>query len=199
VVRRFRAAAWAAGAFLVLTLAAFAVMPIASADFWWGGYVSDFTHFGLGYVSNQSVNGLIVRLLNYPASDKVLWLTAAVVVTAVVLWTARRVEPARPALAEAIAMAGMLAASPVSCIHHWIFVLPLLVASLRLGADKRFRVVRWLALALGVMLLTRVIWLVTHTYRDSVPQFMAGSIDIGLLLALLATIAWTARDQQRLT
>lgn len=189
VVRRTRDACWAAVTFAAVTAAAFVVMPAASADFWWGGYVSDLTHFGLGYVSNQSINGLIVRLLNYPAHDKVLWFAAAASVSVMVLWTARRVEPSRPWLAEAIAMGGMLAVSPVSWIHHWIFALPLLVASVRLGADAHYRGLRWLALALTAVLLARIIWLVPHTYRSSIPQFLFGSIDILLLLAILATLA----------
>ena len=192
-VRRTRDAAWAAATFLTVTAGAFVVMPDASADFWLRGYFSDLSHFGLGYVSNQSVNGLIVRLLGSPLHAKPFWFPAALLVTVTVLWTARRVEPARPWLSEAIALAAMLAVSPVSWIHHWIFVLPLVMACIRLGADRRYRPVRWLGLALTAVLLFRVVWLVPRTYRHSVPQFLLGSIDILLLLATLATVCWMFR------
>ncbi len=191
-VRRIRDARWAAATFLGITAAAFVAMPAASADFWFGD-VSDLSRFGLGYVSNQSINGLIVRWQHYPVHDQALWSCCALLVAAMVLWTAHNVVRRRPWLAEAVAMAGMLAISPVSWIHHWIFILPLLVASVRLGTDRRYWQIRWLAVTLGAVLLGRVVWLVVHTYRNSPPQFLLGSIDILLLLTLLASIAWTFR------
>jgi alpha-1,2-mannosyltransferase len=195
-VRRIRDAGWAAGTFLCITAATFVVMPTASADFWFGD-VSDLSRFGLGYVSNQSVNGLIVRWQHYPVHDRGLWLCCALLVAVMVLWTARNVVRSRPWLAEGVAMGGMLAVSPVSWIHHWIFVLPLLVASVRLGTDRRYRQIRWLAVALGAVLLGRVAWLMVNTYRDSPAEFLLGNIDILLLLTLLASIAWTFRTAPR--
>ena len=195
-VRRVRDACWAAGTFLCITAATFVVMPAASADFWFGD-VSDLSRFGLGYVSNQSVNGLIVRWQHYPVHDRGVWLSCAALVAVMVLWTAHNVVRCRPWLAEGVAMGGMLAVSPVSWIHHWIFVLPLLVASVRLGTDRRYRPIRWLAVALGVVLLARVVWLVVHTYRGSPAAFLLGNIDILLLLILLASIAWTFRTAAR--
>ncbi|MFZ0322868.1 MAG: glycosyltransferase 87 family protein [Actinomycetes bacterium] len=194
-VRRIRDATWAAGTFLVVTAGAFVVMPAASADFWLRGYISDLTHFGLGYVSNQSVNGLVVRLLESPSHAKLFWFPAALFVTLVVLLTARRTEPARPWLAEAMALGGMVAVSPVSWAHHWILVLPLVVACTRLGTDRRYREVEWLALALAAVLMLRVVWMVTTTYRHSPWQFLLGSADILLLLATLGTLAWKLRTR----
>jgi alpha-1,2-mannosyltransferase len=197
VVRRTRAALWAAGAFTLLTVVALVVMPVASADYWWRGAASDFTRFGVGYVSNQSANGFIVRLLHYPDHARLWWLLLAVPAAVGVLWLARRVVADRPWLAEAVAMAGMLVISPISWIHHWILVLPLIVASFRLGAQPGHLACRWLTGALVAVLLTRVIWLVTFTYRDSPLHFLIGNIDVVLLVALLVVTGWQVAGAPR--
>ncbi len=197
-VRRTRDAAVAAGTFVAVTVAAFALNPAASTDFWLRGYFADPTRIGgIGYVSNQSINGVVVRLVGGPEHARVPWILCATLLAVIVLSTVRRIEPARPWLAEAMAMATMLAVSPVSWVHHWIFVLPLLVSLTRLRSEHRSRPTRWFGAALMSDLLLRVIWFVPNThdreYQQTPIQFLLGNSDIILLLATLAALVWMLR------
>ena len=196
VVRRWRDAAVAAGTFAVLTLGTFLVLPSASMTYWIHGYFVNLAHWDLGKVSNQSINGLIVRLLGTPVGASRLWLPAALIVAGVVLWTARRVVTTRPWVAESMALATIVAISPLSWIHHWVYVLPLVVAGIRLGLEPKFRVVLVATSALAINLLIGSIWFVNHASRTSVLSLVVGSSDILLLLIVLGAMAWTLRAPQ---
>ncbi len=135
VVRRYLAAAVAAISFAAVSAFAWIVAPSASSDYWLRGYFADARRTGgIGYISNQSINGVLVRLTGNPDHARVLWLPLAIISAVVILWVVRRLHDRRPWLAEAIALAAMLLLSPVSWVHHWILVLPFLVACFRLGA-----------------------------------------------------------------
>jgi alpha-1,2-mannosyltransferase len=194
VTKKWKQAGVATATFGLLTAIGFIVAPGASNHFWFHGVVTDPSRVGgIGYISNQSVNGLVVRMLGGPAHAKAFWLPIALIVGILVLWTARRAEPQRPWLAEATAMAGMLAVSPISWVHHWIFVLPLLVASLRFARERHSHWLGTTTLLLIGVLMVRMIWWVPNGHnREYHPGFVhlvAGNIDILLLLVILWSLA----------
>jgi alpha-1,2-mannosyltransferase len=202
VVRRFRDAAWAAGTFVAVLAGCFVIAPGASTDYWVHGLFVDPSRVGgVAFISNQSVNGLVVRLAGSPTGGKAFWGVAALLVTAAVLWAARRAAPARPWLAEALAMGGMLAVSPVSWVHHWIFVLPLLLAAFRLGWAPGRRAPATLASALSVALLVRLVWVVPNEhgaeYHQTPWEFVVGNAYLLGLLALLASVVLDVRRPAR--
>src|SRR5262245_6066188 len=121
VVRRYRTATVAAITFGAVTLAAWVVAAHASAGYWLHGYFADARRTGdIGFISNQSLNGALVRLTKTPGHAHAIWMPVAIVLAGIVLWEMRRIHGRRPWLAEAIALATMLLLSPVSWIHHWI-------------------------------------------------------------------------------
>jgi alpha-1,2-mannosyltransferase len=136
VVREWRLARVAAGTFAAATLTAWMFAPGDSARFWtralWQtGRVGD-----LGYASNQSLLGVLHRL-GTGAAEQVLWLLC---VLAVLAWWAARVRgPGRPGLPvdhqAGFALTGVAAClvSPVSWVHHLVWLLPALILVLRAG------------------------------------------------------------------
>jgi alpha-1,2-mannosyltransferase len=197
-VRRYRSAAVAASTFAAVTLLAFLAAPRPSIDYWWHAYFADARRTGgIAYISNQSINGVLIRLTGGPDHAHRWWLLTAIVVAAAILWCVRRIHDARPWLAEAIALAAMLLLSPVSWVHHWILVLPLLVAGFRLGAhERRSQLLLALTGALTVTLWFGVVWWMPNThdreYHYKVWQFFVGNSDALLLLATVAAAVVTA-------
>ena len=197
VVRRYRAAAAAVSTFLLVSLVAFAFAPTASWRYWTDGYFADAHRTGdISYISNQSLNGLFVRLTGGPAHARGLWLVAAAATTIFVLWLARRSHAARPWLGEALAASAMLLVSPVSWVHHWIIVLPLLLASFRCALDASPRVrlaILSTSIALAAVLRFGVIWRLglpdERVYHASPVQSLVGNSQVILLLALIAALA----------
>lgn len=195
-IGKHRRAGVTAATFATLTALGAVLAPTASANYWFHGVVTDPARVGgIGFISNQTVNGIIIRALGGPTHAKLFWLPAALLGGLCVLWTARRIEPERPWLAESVAMAGMLVISPVSWIHHWILVLPLLVACLRLARDQHAIPLLCATLLLIGTLMARAIWWVPNyhnrEYHENPGQFLLGSIDILLLLAVLGIVMFT--------
>ena len=131
-VRRWRTAAVVSASAAVLTLLGAALLPGPSLDFWSRLARGD---TGLGgsiiYYTNQSVLADVVRVLgvNRPATAVGLALSAAVV--AVGVWAAARWHRlGRVRFAVALCGVAGLLASPVSWLHHFVWVVPLLVCLL---------------------------------------------------------------------
>jgi alpha-1,2-mannosyltransferase len=203
VVRRYRAAAVAAATFAAVTLLAAVVAPHASNQYWLHGYFADARRTGgIAYISNQSLNGVLVRLTGSPDSARVIWLPLAIAFAGFVLWQARQIHEQRPWLAESIALATMLLLSPVSWIHHWILALPFIVACFRLGLEKgnRRRVLLGFTVALSAALWFGLVWKVPNTHdREVHPnawQALVGNSPVILLVATLG-VAFAAVRARR--
>ncbi len=190
-VRRYRDAAVAAGTFVAVSALAFLCSPRASVDYWFHAYFADARRTGgIAYISNQSINGVIIRLSGSVDHGRAFWLPVAVVVAAGILWAARRVHTQRPWLAEAIALAAMLLLSPVSWVHHWVLLLPFVVACYRLGTEgKPRRVLLFLVSALSLTLWFGLVWHVPNThdreFHHTLWQFLEGNSDVLLLGATI--------------
>ncbi len=193
-VRRYRAAAVATCTFVAVTAAGFLLAPHASHQYWLQGYFADPRRTGgISYISNQSLYGVIVRLAAGPSHVRVFWLPAVILTGGVVLWAARQLEPRLPWLAEGMALAAMLLISPVSWVHHWILVLPFVVACCRLGTEATRRpLLLWLALTLCAVLLLGAVWWVPNNnhleYKHNAWQFLLGNSAVLLLLASIAAV-----------
>jgi alpha-1,2-mannosyltransferase len=202
-VRRYRAAGVAAFTFAAVTALAFLVAPRASNEYWLHGYFADARRTGgIGYISNQSINGMIVRLSGSPDHARVFWLPTAMVTAALILWTVRRLHDRRPWLAESTALAAMLLLSPVSWLHHWVLVFPFVVACFRLCAEEQHsRLLRWLTFGLVGALWFGVVWHVPNThdreYHHAVWQFLVGNSDVLLLIATLGAALVTTSAAER--
>ncbi|MFJ9019824.1 glycosyltransferase 87 family protein [Streptomyces sp. NPDC102259] len=150
VARRWRAAAVATAVAAAATALAALVAPDASR-FYWTRALWDTSRVGrLDYVSNQSLQGVLARL---GVESRAVW---AVLVLAALGWWAWR---ARRAAAvgdwqAAFALTGLTAClvSPVTWVHHLVWLLPSFAVLIRAGRPR-------VAGALYAVLCTSVVWL----------------------------------------
>lgn len=157
---RTREAATAACAFAGTVLVGIAVLPVASVDFWTTRlYETD--RVGKAWiVDNQSLQGLVARLLHTPHPG-LAWVAAAALAgvagLAVAVLAARRGLEAWGVLCAAVTA---LLVSPISWSHHWVWCVPLLVL---LAAHTRGRPLRRAAvLAVAAAFAGRSMWLTPH-------------------------------------
>jgi alpha-1,2-mannosyltransferase len=138
VTGRGRAAATATAAFAGTVAAGFAVLPADSAWFWAGRFASP------GHVSpvqnpqNQSLYGVLARIM-HTARVLPVWLPlAAAVAGAGLALAAAASRRGDEALGFSLCAVTGLLVSPISWIHHWVIVIPaLLVAGLTAGRAYR--------------------------------------------------------------
>jgi alpha-1,2-mannosyltransferase len=131
VIRRFRAAAVAAGTWAALTALGFAVAGPDSVRFWFRGAFSDAARVTSpltpGTTFNQSIHGILVRWFGTGVGNPI-WYVAALVVAIGGLAVAVGAYRSQGRLAGALACAvtGLLI-SPVSWHEHWVWMVPTLV------------------------------------------------------------------------
>jgi alpha-1,2-mannosyltransferase len=153
VTRRFRQAVVAAAAFATTVGIGFAVVPGASVTYWQSALFDRVTgtpraHMKFFFASawNQSLRGYLGRLLQHDQLTVVLWLiAAALTVVTGLLCAAWLYRDGYPMLGLLTCALTALLISPISWLHHWVWVAP------------------WLAALGGMALLARVtsgrIWL----------------------------------------
>ncbi|MGW2515602.1 glycosyltransferase 87 family protein [Streptomyces sp. NPDC001617] len=178
LARRWRAAAVATAVTIAATGLAALVAPDASR-FYWTRALWDTNRVGrLEYVSNQSLQGILARL---GETDRAVWAAAVLLVLGV--WAHR----ARGALLRgnwpaAFALTGLTAClvSPITWVHHLVWLLPALAVLIRAGHPR-------IAGALYAVLCTSVVWLWFHD-ASGIDGFLGSNtytwITLGLLLWL---------------
>ncbi len=132
LVRKFRAFWVAVVTGIVVTLASAAIIPAASYEFWTRLAQGD---TGLGhsliYYTNQSVMANIVRIFGVGPEPAAVGLALSAVVAVAGVWAAvlwHRLGDIRLAV-NLCGVAGLLA-SPVSWLHHFVWVVPLALSLL---------------------------------------------------------------------
>ncbi|WP_067497795.1 glycosyltransferase 87 family protein [Actinoplanes sp. TFC3] len=123
VTRRWRAAGTAIGTSAAATLLAAAMWPDASREFWTAALWDTNRVGNLAYVSNQSLRGFLARL-PVDAVEPVLWVAGVLLILGVWAWRVRRADAL-----GALALTGVLSCliSPVTWVHHCVWLLPALV------------------------------------------------------------------------
>ncbi|EWM17571.1 membrane protein [Kutzneria sp. 744] len=126
--RRFREAAVATATFVATVVIGLLIVPEA-AHYWLGGVFGDSTRVGpvLNW-SNQSIHGMLARLLGEPES-KLPWMLLGGAVAVAATFLAGVVDR-RGDRVLAIGLAGMTACavSPFSWEHHWVWFIPVIIA-----------------------------------------------------------------------
>lgn len=128
VTGRVRSAAITTGVFAACSAVAAVVFPDPSMRYW-GGMFASSDRVGVAYISNQSVNGMLQRLVGDTAASQAAWLGLAAAVTAVTLVVSRHLHSSYPHLTDALVLAAILLVSPISWTAHWILILPLLLVA----------------------------------------------------------------------
>ena len=175
---RRRAAAQATAVAAAVTALAALVDPAASR-FYWTRALWDTSRVGrLDYVSNQSLQGVLARL---GETGRPLWALAALGTLCVWAWRGRRAALAGDWTA-AFALTGAAAClvSPITWVHHLVWLLPSFAVLLRAGHRR-------LAGALYAVLCTSVVWL-WFDDASGLDGFLGSNlytwITLGLLLGL---------------
>ena len=202
LVRKFRAFWVAVITGVVVTLASAAMVPAASYEFWTRLARGD---TGLGhsiiYYTNQSVMADIVRAFGVGPEPAAVGLALSAIVAVAGVWAAvlwHRLGDVRLAV-NLCGLAGLLA-SPVSWLHHFVWVVPLAMSLLERRPISRRSLPTWY-LALGWLF---VVWVVLAPFTGlpngadvelqwTWSQHLLASITTLIGLALLAgaiTIAW---------
>jgi alpha-1,2-mannosyltransferase len=171
----YRAIGTAGGA----TLLAAALAPDATRAFFAEAMWDTDRVGNLSYISNQSLLGLVARLRpEHP--DRLLWLG---LVLAVLLIYITRVRPTAQSndLRAGFALTGLASCliSPVTWVHHLVWVIPALV----LTAERRGR---WTAGVCYFLLCTSLVWL--WPQARGVLGFVGGNAYVLISLALLVLL-----------
>ena len=193
VTRRWRAAATAIGTATAATLVAAAVAPDTSREFWTAA-LWDTDRVGvLEYLSNQSLRGMLARM-PFDAVESPLWVVC--VLAALAVWV-RRVRAAAATGDElaGLALTGIVGCliSPVTWVHHCVWLLPAIVRCVDAGLAGRDRRPLYLGAGAYVVLSSRVTWLWEHAPRP--PLAMIGSnLYVWFGIALLAGMPLRVRE-----
>ncbi len=185
VTRRWRAAAVASGTAAAATLLAAAAAPDASRIFWTEAVWNTDRIGDLSYISNQSVQGMLARL--DPADpDRVGWLVAVLVVLAFWAVRARRAVAAGDELTgfALTAVAGCLL-SPVTWVHHLVWLMPALILLVDGGLAQRRRGLLAAAAAAYAVLCSRLVWAWRVDF-GGLDGFLFSNAYLWISLALLA-------------
>lgn len=213
VTRQFRAAVRAAVTFLATVVVGFVVMPGDAATFWTRVLWDPARVFPIpGFPGNQSLRGVVFRLLGQTHAANLVWLALAVLAVVGCLWLAARLHrQGRELAAVLVAAIGMLLVTPFTWTHHWVWVSPLLVMVVVRAARTRSPAAWTLAGVTAVAFSARFELMAmpknVHThFRDAVAasfahlsapaQLMSAAIVIvGCVLA--ATAQWWSLPEHR--
>ncbi|MGW1714935.1 glycosyltransferase 87 family protein [Streptomyces sp. NPDC002156] len=168
------------------------IAPDASR-FYWSEALWDTQRIGrLAYVSNQSLQGVLARLAVPGEPSRAVWLVVVLVVLAVWAWRARRAVVVGDWWA-AFALTGLTAClvSPITWVHHLVWLLPSFAVLLRTGHAR-------VAGALYAVLCTSVVWL-WFDDASGVDGFIGGSAYVWVTLGLLLWLPVDGADQTRRT
>ncbi|MEU2238897.1 glycosyltransferase 87 family protein [Streptomyces sp. NPDC018338] len=172
----------ATGVFLATTLAVALALPADSKKFWTE------TLFATGRVgfaeetANQSISGVLARLM-HTDSPGIWWvLTAAVMGGAAMVLAVRAALRDDKAVAVVICAFTALMISPISWSHHWVWCVPLLI----LLADRATRA--WLVTgAVALAFASFALWWVPHDPGRPELDQNAGQMLLSAVYPLTAT------------
>jgi alpha-1,2-mannosyltransferase len=187
VARRYRAAAVAAGTMAAGCAVAAVVAPDASREFW-AHAVWDTGRVGnLAYVSNQSLRGVAARLDVSP----LCWASAVVVVLIAWVLIVRRAD-----LVAGFAATGIVACliSPVTWVHHLVWLLPALFLVLGDALDRRDPARLAGVAVVYIVLSSSVVWL-WWAGTDGWAAAVGSNTYVWISLGLLGVLAYRSRSR----
>jgi alpha-1,2-mannosyltransferase len=184
VTRRWRAAFTAMGTATAATLLAAALYPDASREFWTAA-LWDTDRVGvLSYLSNQSLRGFVARLPVEPIATY-LWIALVLIVLALWAWRVRR---APDDVVLGLALTGVVGTliSPVSWVHHCVWLLPALIRCVDVGWPDNRRIL-YLGTAAYVVMTSHLLWIWEPRPRPPV-ELIGSNLYVYFSVALLI---WT--------
>jgi alpha-1,2-mannosyltransferase len=191
VTKRWRAAIVASATSAVASIVAAALAPDASRVFWTDALWNTDRIGAVAFVSNQSLNGAVARM-HAANPSTVLWLATAALVMA---WWVVRVRRAVAAGDEmtGFALTGIVGClvSPITWIHHLVWVGPALILlldnALVARSPRRRRGLLAFMIFSYVVLCSRFVWNFHDAFGDPVSWFFSNSytwVSLALFIAL---------------
>jgi alpha-1,2-mannosyltransferase len=199
VTQRWRAAITATVTAAAATLLAAALAPDASREFWTSALWDTDRVGSLAFVSNQSWQGVVARLAPTRPST-VAWLALVVATLVIWAWQCRAAAAARDE-ATGLALTGVAQCliSPVTWVHHLVWLLPALVLLVdnAMAAPARSPRRRWLlgfAIFAYGLLISRLVW-VWELDFTGVAGFLGSNAYVWVSFALLLVLPVRDRSQ----
>ncbi|MEV6372174.1 glycosyltransferase 87 family protein [Micromonospora musae] len=190
VTRRWRAAVTSMATAAAASLVAGALFPDASREFWTEALWNTGRVGELAFVSNQSLRGVVARLdPEHPST--LAWLALALGTLALWAWRSRRAAAAGDeATGLALTGAVMCLISPVTWVHHLVWLLPALIllvdnAMAAPARTHRRRLLLVAALAGYALLTSRIVWAWEQDFTG-LDGFLGSNTYVWISLALLA-------------
>jgi alpha-1,2-mannosyltransferase len=191
---RMRAAAVAAATFAGLSLLGFVAAPSDSWSFWTDRI---FEPTSPTFFANQSLEGILQRAIG---PWRVLWLAAVAVTLVFGLWRAAAASLAGDEL-RGVAITGLVGVlvSPISWIHHLVWVIPALAVIVGRGSDRKRIAIAFVFAMLFVVRLPYVgnDELHGHGFLAALLEDSYGFACIGLLLYLTEPVKLLRRRKIR--
>jgi alpha-1,2-mannosyltransferase len=183
VTGRWRAALTAMATAAGATLVAAAVFPDQSREFWTSALWDTGRVGVLSYVSNQSLRGYLARL-PVDAVASYLWILCVLAVVVVWAWRVRRnIDD----VTAGLALTGVLGCliSPVSWVHHCVWLLPALIRCIDAGlASRDHRKPLYLGAAAYLVLTSRLLWVWENRPRPPL-ELIGANLYVYVSLAFL--------------
>lgn len=192
VTGRWRAAGTATAAAGAATLLAAALFPDASREYWTQAVWNTDRVGELAFISNQSLQGVVARLNpGHPST----WLWLLLVVGTLVVWVRRcRAAVAVGDEATGFALTGvvMCLVSPVTWVHHLVWLIPALIllvdsAMAAPAASRRRRGLLAFATVAYAVLTSRLVWRWERGF-GGVDGFVFSNFYVWISLALLVAL-----------
>ncbi len=162
LTRRFRAAAVATGTFVLTVGLGFVGLPHDSSLFWSANLADPSRITGKDNAmvpENQSVRGVLARILDLGDVSSLVWVPVAAVVALAALWIAVRAHrQGRELLAVSVVGMAMVLVTPWTWTHYWVWLVPFFVmAACAVWQSRKW----WPAEALVAVYLLMFGWLVS--------------------------------------
>jgi alpha-1,2-mannosyltransferase len=201
LTRQFRAACAAAGTFAACSLAGFAVSPHSSLLYWSKEIFDDGRSGNLLYASDQNLHSALQRMIGGPPAPALTAFLTALAACGGLLLAAWAYRASSPMLGMLLCAATGLIVSPISWVHHYVWIVPAL-AWLALSEDGP-RGGRWWALGLAALFLAAPVWWIPDTQSGygGPLVFLAGNSFFlsAAAFLVLATVLLAYRRRQGLS
>jgi len=164
LARKFRAAAVTTASFAFTIALGFLILPRDSKDWWFNGlFIQDGRTGFVGWTGNQSLRAIATRLAGSIHAGTAPWVLLLLVATVVGLLVAAQLDRAGHLMLGLLtaALVGLLD-SPISWDHHWVWVMPGMMAAGHYAARAwqagRRRAAYWCSGLIALLLLIFAPW-----------------------------------------
>lgn len=200
LVGRRRAAAWAAGSFVLCEALAALASPASSWTYWTKDVFDASRAGGLLYISDQNLQSVVERFHHATVGDAVVLPAAASIGILGLLLATAACRRSSPLLGLLVIETTSLVVSPITWVHHLVWVVPAIVWMA--VAPDRPAAGPLLAAGTALLFWAAPIWWVPNQHlrelREDAWQLVAGNSFFFALVAFLAGVGLLLLRRRRL-